>query len=237
MSDLSSRFIANVEALRKAKNMSQAELSFLAGYEGNSTISKKLSGKSKISPEDMEAFARALDVPVEKLLHEIKHKERNSVMDYKEFYTYKNLGLDPHTCVLPTDNYLLTNKPDPDPDTATDIRDIIASFYAAVFEDYGAKQLYIWRAMDGTSGCAFSQVYYLKDGDQEHLSMIMNHDGKAEEEIIRTTINYISQCADPIDVTGIFVEVEPGQWMIVHDGLEKGEAGAYESQTCPFCGE
>ena len=103
------------------------------------------------------------------------------------------------------------------PETSSDIRYIIASFYASEYEDYGPHQLYFWRSLDGTLGAAFSQIFLEDDGSPEKISMIINRDPKAEEEIVQLTINHISNAADPLEVTGIFIETEPYHWELVHE--------------------
>ena len=129
-----------------------------------------------------------------------------------EFYTYKNLHLDPATCVCPVDDYLPVSET-----TNPSIETLISAFYASFFKDHGSHQLYIYRSLDGVAGLGCCSLYWDSTGSPTNVRCMSINNMDKEKEVMLDTVTALKETIDPLTGTGIFVEVKPGVWSIVHE--------------------
>ena len=237
MSTSQDKFIYNTKTKSKELGWSQQELANHVGYESNSSISNRFSGKVDITLPFLDQTAAAFGISDPRdLLNPIPHnKERNiSTMNIKDYYTYKNLQLDPRTCVCLTDNQLIT-KSNKNPEIESDLNEIITDFFNVAYADFGPHQLYITRSLNDDTSLLFPEIYYKGKGSPQNLTFLSLNKDANEEEMVLETIKALKEIMDPLEVTGIFVEQRPGYWAIIHDGVEVGDpsVGAIEPPTCP----
>ena len=230
---------------RREKGMTQDAIAEVLHYESGATVSKKLAGKSGINIDEAFWLGEILGVPLDKIIvewRESMEKQTNNLRgpaaddknaktsDWtEELYSYSGLGLPPSTCICVTDAMLVTGEVN-----HQTIENVITSFYLGLYEEAGYRQLYVYRALDGTVGLGFSGKYWDEQGEPEmpHFIVTNQADKRSEREVLQKTVKALSDAIAPLCATGIFVEREPGHWSVAHDGAK---TGGWIKVECPAC--
>lgn len=157
-------------------------------------------------------------------------------MDVKNYYTYENFSLDPKTCVCVTD-YQLSLLDHDEPDALSNIEQIMVSFFFECIKEHGPQQFYVARALDGAVKLGVAPLF-VNGGAPDKLTFLNMKNPEKEEAVVKSTVLAFKTIINPLKVTGIFVEQEPGIWSIVHDGLTVGiNKGILDAPKCPYCSE
>ena len=217
MSTYHDRLVANISRLMEEQGLTYDKLAHRMNFDNGSAVFKKFFYGHHFIDDQIESAAFALGVSIDELNKEpLIEREAAMNFDPVNFYTYKNLRLDPKTCAIRTDKKLHVD--------GIDIKDVITEYYDICFKEYGPLQLWIIRYLDGTVSLGISEQLVDRKTQPETL-MFLNKKAapSVEENLVRTTVNFIKKFK--IEITGIFIEETPGTWAIIHDGLQADDKG------------